>query len=199
MSALMQILDQALGSEAIDDIGNSLGTDRATTQKAVGLAIPVLVSALSRNAADPQGADALETAVTRDHDGSLLDSLGSLLGGGQGGAGAAILGNILGGRRDSVQSGIGGATGLDAAAVGKLLVMLAPIVMAALGRARQQDGGSDIADILGGAQAHVQQQSPQATDFLSQMLDQNHDGSAIDDIARLGMGMLCGMMRGKQQ
>jgi hypothetical protein len=45
----------------------------------------------------------------------------------------------------------------------------------------------------------VQQQSPQATDFLSQMLDQNHDGSAIDDIARLGMGMLGGMMRGKQQ
>jgi len=199
MSALMQILDQALGTQAIDDIGSHLGADRATTQKAVGLAIPVLVSALSRNAADPQGAAALETAVSRDHDGSLLDSLGGLLGGGQGGAGAAILGNILGGRRDSVQSGIGGATGLDAAAVGKLLVMLAPIVMAALGRARQQEGGSDITDILGGAQAHVQRQSPQATDFLSQMLDQNHDGSAIDDIARLGMGMLGGLMSGKKQ
>ena len=68
--------------------------------------------------------------------------------------------------------------------------------MGALGRASQQGGGG-LDEILGGAQAHVEQRAPQATDLLSQMLDSNHDGSALDDVARIGMGML-GSLFGKK-
>lgn len=236
MSELMQILGQALDGQAVDQISNQLGMDRDSAQNAIGLAIPVLVGALSRNASTPEGARALESAVERDHDGSILDNLGGLLGGGGGGdllggggagggllgqvlgsvlgggggapaqsdgggllgggIGAAILRHVLGGRQAGVEQGVGRATGLDAATVGQLLAILAPIVMGALGRARQGGGGLD--SILGGAQQEVQQQAPAANDFLTQILDQNRDGSSLDDVARMGAGILGGLFGGRK-
>jgi hypothetical protein len=219
-SPLMQILDQALSGGAVDQIGAQLGVDRDTAQSAVSMAVPVLLEALSRNASTPDGAAALESAVERDHDGSILDSLGGLFGGGGGGGGlgqvlggilggggnapppeaggafgggigAAILRHVLGGRQSNVEQGVGRATGLDPASVGQLLAILAPIVMGALGRARQ--GGGGLGSILGGAQEQVQQRAPGATDFLTQILDQDRDGSSLDDVARMGAGILGGL------
>ena len=194
MSAMMQILEQTLGAQDVEQIGSRLGVDGATAQKAIALSIPVLLEALSRNAAHPEGARALENAVERDHDGTILDDLGSLLGGRS--AGEAILPHVLGGRQQNVQERIGRASGLDAATVGQLLAMLAPIVLGALGRARQQ-GDGDLGSILGGARAQVQRQAPQATDILSGILDANHDGSALDDVARMGIGLLGGLFSKK--
>jgi len=192
---MMQILGQTLGAQDVEQIGSRLGVDGATAQKAIALSIPVLLEALSRNAAHPEGARALENAVERDHDGTILDDLGSLLSGG-GSGGEAILPHVLGSRQQNVQERIGRASGLDAAAVGQLLAMLAPIVLGALGRARQQ-GDGDLGSILGGARAQVQRQAPQATDILSGILDANHDGSALDDVARMGISVLGGLFNRK--
>jgi hypothetical protein len=190
MSSMMNILGQTLSDDVVAQIGGQLGVDRATAQKAVGLSIPVLVEALSRNASDPAGAQSLEQAVRRDHDGSILDNLGGLLGGGaQGGLGGAILGHVLGGKQNSVQERIGRATGLDAGAVGQLLAILAPIVLGALGRA-SQGGGGGLGSVLGGARQEVQAQAPQSTDLFTTILDANKDGSALDDVARMGAGVL---------
>jgi hypothetical protein len=207
MSALMQILDQALGGDTVEQIGSQLGMDPATAQSAVSLAIPVLVQALSRNAASPDGAQALESAVARDHDGSILDQLGGLLGGGLlgggggqsglGSMGSAILGHILGGSQGNVEQGIGRATGLDPGSAGQLLAILAPLVMGALGRARQQGGGG-LEAILGGAQQQVQQQAPESRGLLATILDSNQDGSALDDVARMGAGLLGGLFGGRK-
>jgi hypothetical protein len=235
MSELMQILDQALSGHTVDQISSQLGVDRDSAQNAIGLAVPVLLGALSRNASTPEGARALENAVERDHDGSILDNLGGLLGGGGGGLlgggggggllgqvlggvlgggggqepaqggggllgggiGEAILRHVLGGRQASVEQGVGRATGLDAGSVAQLLAILAPIVMGALGRARQSGGGG-LDSILGGAQQQVQQQAPGANDFLSGVLDANRDGSSLDDIARMGAGLLGGLFGGKK-
>jgi hypothetical protein len=189
MASMMNILGQTLSDDVVGQIGGQLGVDRATAQTAVGLSIPVLVEALSRNASDPAGAESLEQAVRRDHDGSILDNLGGLLGGGaQGGLGGAILGHVLGGKQSSVQERIGRATGLDAGAVGQLLAILAPIVLGALGRASQ--GGGGLGSVLGGARQEVQAQAPQSTDLFTTILDANKDGSALDDVARLGAGVL---------
>ena len=85
---------------------------------------------------------ALFGALSRDHDGSLLDDIGGFLGGSLGGAkaaaGAAILGHILGGKQGSVETGLSRASGLDGATIAKLLPLLAPIVMGVLGRLSRQ-------------------------------------------------------------
>src|SRR5688572_19085327 len=105
----LDTLTQHLTPATIQQISASLGTDPATTSNAVSLALPVIFSGLARNASNPQGAAALGQALN-DHDGSILDNLGSVLGGGGGGGGGiggAILGHIFGSRRAPVEEGVG--------------------------------------------------------------------------------------------
>jgi hypothetical protein len=196
MASIMDSLSQILDSGAVGQIADELGVDQATAQNAVSAAIPMIVGGLARNAADPGGADALHGALTRDHDGGLLDDLSGFLGGGTAAStGMSILGHLFGGRQGGVASTLGQSTGLDGATAAKLLAMLAPVVMAALGKARAQHGldSGGLTDMLGGARAQMEQSSPGAFGMLSSILDSNHDGSVADDVARLGGDLLGGL------
>jgi hypothetical protein len=66
-----------------------------------------------------------------------MGGLGDLLGGALGGK---LLGHILGGRRPDVEQTVAQHSGLDPQQVGRLLMVLAPIVMGVLARRKQQDG-----------------------------------------------------------
>ena len=197
MSSLMQILGNALDGQAVERIAGELGVDSQSASTAINMALPILIGGLSRNAATPEGAGALDGALARDHDGSILDDLGSLVMGSQGGVGQAILGHILGVRQEPAQDGISRATGLDGATVSRLLALLAPIVMGALGRARGAQGPeAGLGGLLGGAQEHYQQQASPGMDLLGLIFDREHDGSISDDVARLGAGLLGGLLGG---
>jgi hypothetical protein len=145
MSSVLDAVHQALGPDTIQQLSGALGTDSAATSHAVSLALPALLGGLAHNASQPDGAVALDNALTQ-HDGSILDNLGGMLGGAGSGGGAlsgiggAILGHIFGGRRGSVEEGVGKASGLNAAQVAQLMAMLAPIVMGVLGRMKQTKG-----------------------------------------------------------
>lgn len=146
MSSVLDAVRQQLGPDTIQQLSGALGADPGTTSNAVSLALPALLGGLAHNAAQPEGAAALDNALNQ-HDGSILDNLGGMLGGGGGaggsalgGIGGAILGHIFGGRRGSVEEGVGKASGLDAAQVAQLMAMLAPIVMGVLGRMKQSKG-----------------------------------------------------------
>ena len=141
MSSILDAVQQQLGPDTIQQMSNALGADPNATSNAVSLALPALLGGLSQNAAEPQGAAALDNALNQ-HDGSILDNLGGLLGGatGGGGIGGAILGHIFGGRRTTVEQGVGRGSGLNAAQVAQLMAMLAPIVMGVLGRMKQKKG-----------------------------------------------------------
>lgn len=146
MSSVLEEVHQALGPDTIQQLSGALGTDSAATSNAISLALPALLGGLAHNAAQPAGAAALDNALDQ-HDGSILDNLGGMFGGAGnagggalGGIGGAILGHIFGGRRGSVEEGVGKASGLDAAQVAQLMAMLAPIVMGVLGRMKQTKG-----------------------------------------------------------
>ena len=199
MNSLFDLVTQQLGGSNLGQISRQIGADESTTQSAIGMALPVLIGALARNASQPAGAAAIDRAL-ENHDGSVLDDLGSLLGGGVNArAGAGILGHVLGGKRAPVEQGIGRATGLSPQQVGKLLIVLAPIVMAALSRMRQQHA-ADAADpgvgaVLQREQQEVARRAPEAGG-LAGMLDRNDDGSIVDDLARMAPGMLGGLFGG---
>lgn len=192
MASLLDGLMQQLGGDTMRQMSQHLGTDDATTQKAVGAALPALVGALARNAQSPDGAASLAGALDRDHDGSVLNDLPALLGSGGGGASASILGHILGGKQSAVAGGIGAATGLDAAKSGQLLSMLAPIVMAALGQAKRTNGldAGGLASMLGAERSAMSGQGGGALGSLMNLIDRDNDGSVVDDIG----GMLGKMM-----
>jgi hypothetical protein len=200
MPSITDLLGQTLDPDTVAQIGDQVGLDPDTAQSAVSAAIPMILAGLARNAASPQGADQLHGALQRDHDGSLLDDLGGFLGGGAASSiGGAILGHVFGGRRGSMEDTLGRSTGIDGASAAKLLAMLAPIVMAALGRARAQNGlnSGGLTDLLGGEQARMRQASPDGFGMLTSMLDADGDGKIDDGIAQMG-GSLLGSLFGRR-
>lgn len=185
MSSITEDLLQQLSGSALTQVGNQLGTDRATASKAVGVALPVILAALAKNASNSGGATSLATALGRDHDGSILNDVPGALTNFQTGAGAGILKHVLGGNHETVAAGVGQASGLDTGKATALLTMLAPLVMGALGRA-QRSGNLDsggLAAMLGQERAQSAANAPAALGGLMGMLDRNKDGSVVDDIA----------------
>ena len=200
-----ELLSQLQGAP-LQQIASQLGTNPSQAQSAVAAALPMLLGALGRNAAQPQGAADLFGALQRDHvgraagGGGLGDLLGSVLGGMGGGGvgasadGASILGHIFGGNQQRAEAGLGQATGLGANA-GQLLQILAPIVMAFLAQ-RTQAGGMDagsLGAVLGREHAQVRQQGGVGGDLLGSLLDQDGDGQVgLGDLIKLGGGLLGG-------
>jgi hypothetical protein len=78
-------------------------------------------------------------------------------------------------------------SGLDAGTAGKLLENLAPVLMGFLGQ-QKRAGGLDaggLAKMLGQERANATAQSSGAMGFISSLLDQDGDGSVVDDLADL--------------
>lgn len=188
MSFITDMLMQQLSGNAVSQISQKLGVDQGVASQAIAMAAPLLMSALARNASNPQGAQALHQALSQDHNGSILDNVTGFLGGNpQAANGAGILGHVLGDQRSAVQNGLAQQTGLDANASGQLLEMLAPMVMGAVGKTQQQQGldVSGLASLLGNNQQAAQAASPDMMGMLSGLLDMNKDGNPIDDIGRI--------------
>ena len=193
--ALLDMLGQQLQGNTLTQISQQLGTDEGTTAKAVALALPMLVGGLARNAATDQGAAALDQALTRDHDGSLLDAPDRAVADPMAFGGGGILGHIFGQRQAPVEQGVAKATGLDAQKAGKLLMILAPIVMAALARARTGQGATNASagSVLQREQSSLERQVPGGLGGLASILDRDGDGQIADDIANLAAGKLGGL------
>jgi hypothetical protein len=188
MSFITDMLMQQLSGNAVSQISQKIGADTGMTSQAIAMATPLLMSALARNASNPQGAQALHQALNQDHNGGILDNVAGFLGGNpQAANGAGILGHVLGDQRGAVQNGLAQQTGLDANASGQLLEMLAPMVMGALGKTQQQQGldVNGLASMLGNHQQTAQASSPDMMGMLSGLLDMNKDGNPMDDIGRI--------------
>jgi hypothetical protein len=182
--SLLETLQQRLGGQAVNTISRQLGADPGTTSNAIDAALPLLLSAVARNASNPSQAQSLNQAIEKDHDGSILDNVPGFLSQGGGGAGAGILQHVLGGRQQTVQTGLSQATGLDAGKTGQLLTMLAPLVMGALGRAKREKGldSNGLSTMLTGEHEQLKEQSPGVMGALSRFLDHNNDGNVMDDV-----------------
>ncbi|HEX4956173.1 MAG TPA: DUF937 domain-containing protein [Thermoanaerobaculia bacterium] len=202
MSQLLDDLMGQLGGSGLDQIGAAIGVDRQGAASAVQSALPLLLGALANNTATEDGAASLYNALGRDHDGGILDDLMGFLGGasgGGGGMGDAILGHILGGRRGAAEEQVARSSGISLEGAGRLLAILAPILMGLLGR-NQRSGGLDVgglAGLLGRERDAAAERSPDLFGMLGQVLDTNRDGSMLDDAARLGAGLLGGLLKGR--
>jgi len=190
MNVITQMITQQLAGAASRQIAARLGVSESTANTGVQLAVPLIVAALARNASQPQGAQDLHQAIADDHDGSILNNLTGYLGNPQQGDGAGILGHVLGDQRSSVESNVAQATGMDQAAAGNLMEIVAPLVMGTLGKTQRQNNldSSGLADYLG-QQQQAQAATPGVMGILNSMLDSNQDGSMTDDLARMAGGL----------
>jgi hypothetical protein len=196
MTQFMDVITQSIGGDTTRQISRQLGADEQTTQTAISAALPLLLTALARNSSNPEGAQSLHSALSQDHDGSILGDLGGLLGNPQASQGAGILKHMLGGRQPVAEQAVSRASGLDTQRTAQLLMMLAPIVMGVLGRQQRQAqlGPSALGASLGSERERLAQKSPDLMGMATQLLDSNHDGSFMDELGGIA-GKLFGNKR----
>lgn len=104
-----------------------------------------------------------------------------------------MLKHILGGKRGAVEAGIGKAAGLQGDGAGKLLKMLAPMVLGALGKQQRSSNldASGMADFLGQQRREVESREPKSAGILGKLLDADGDGDVdLGDLAKQGAGLL---------
>lgn len=136
-------LNELLSQIPMDQIAQQLGISTEEAAQATQAALPALVHGMQANAQDAGGAASLEGAL-QDHAGRLssggLDVENVDVADGQ-----KIVGNVFGGNTDQVINQLGGLGGLNSGLIGKLLPMLAPIVMGWLGNKFKNAGAGSAA------------------------------------------------------
>lgn len=169
MSGILDILNSDLGKSLVSGVATQTNQSQGKTQEVLNMALPVLMTAMKRNASSPDGAQGLLSALTSKHDGSILDNLGGLFGSGGVDAnvisdGSKILGHVLGNKQGNVENAISAKSGVDAGSVAQILKVAAPILMGMLGsQAKQQNVNSPSAldgllgGLLGGSSAKNEQ------------------------------------------
>ena len=194
-ATLFQQLQQGQG---LQQVSQQLGLDSRQATQAVGSALPLLLGAMGQNASEPQGAQSLLNALQRDHAGAaggggfdLGSILGAVMGGGGGNAtnGAGILGHVFGGQTPQAAEALGQKTGLDSGTSGKLLAILAPIVMSFLAQRFAQGGNAgELSQALG---QETRNAGGGLGSLLGGTLDQDGDGQfGASDLLKLGAGLL---------
>jgi hypothetical protein len=172
----MSAVDDILARIPLADLAARLGVDQATAEQAARQALPALLGGIQANTADAGGASSFASAV-RQHDAALVEG-GVDLAQVDEGDGDKIVGHVFGGQRQEVVQHLGatggGTVGQDL--IGKLLPILAPIVMSWLakklsgGAAAGPASGGGIGDLLGSILAGGRGQQSGGLDGLGDLL-----------------------------
>ncbi len=192
MSGLLDLLNSPMGKQLISGVAGQTQQPENKTADVLSMAMPLLLGAMKKNVSSPDGAAGLMSALSGKHDGSILNDLGSLFGGGVDDSvmqdGAGILGHVFGNKQPQVENALSQKSGLDAGSVAQILKIAAPIVMGFLGKQTAQSNVSDskgmnalLGSMLGG-------QPQENQSLITTLLDADGDGSILDDVAGMVMG-----------
>ncbi len=187
MFSLEDLLGQQQGNEVVNQMSNNLGANPGAVSSAIQMALPMILSGLAKNAAEPQGAESLNQALQKDHNGDVLNDLGGYVNNPNSDAGLGVLGHIFGGKQGAVAQQVSQNSGLNVGQTAQLLITLAPIIMGFLGKKQQQQGldAGGLNSMLQGQQQQMQSSGNPMMDMISGYLDKNNDGSAMDDLATM--------------
>jgi hypothetical protein len=178
----------------LQQIGSQFGiNDPKKTEVATKSAFSVLMGALTKNATQGNGASILSSVLDKDHDGSILDDIAGYFTGNTKVSnpktvdGAGILSHLLGNNSDSIFDQLANVAGIDKNSSASLLEKLAPIAMGMLGKAKKEQNLDEkgLQNILKKTVEPVKNDS-MIGGLLTNFLDQDGDGSVVDDLGRMG-------------
>jgi hypothetical protein len=192
MEGLLDLLNSPIGKQVISGVAGQTGQAENKTADVLSMAMPLLLGAMKKNVSTPDGAQGLMNALSSKHDGSILDDLGGLFGGGVDKTvmddGAGILGHVFGGKQANVENALSQRSGIDAGSIANILKIAAPLVMGILAKQKVENKVSDASgmnNLLGGM---LGGQPEQNQSLLTSLLDADGDGSILDDVAGMVMG-----------
>jgi hypothetical protein len=174
MNILESIMNAGNGA-AVRQLGSQLGLDDAQTASALSALVPALSAGLRQNVQSPDGLSGLVSALSGGahqryiEDPTVLGEAGTVA------DGDGILGHVFGSKDVSrqVAAQAGAQTGLGPDVMKRMLPLVATLVMGAMSRQASSGGGSSLASGAG---------TGGLLEMLGGALDQNRDGSALDDI-----------------
>ena len=188
--SLLDLLTGNTGTQVAEEAQNKFGIDKNQMIALAAVAAPLIISYLRNKANDKNEAEALNHALDKDHDGSILENPAQAVERQE--EGNSILSHIFGQKKADVENSLSQQTGISMSKIGPLLAMLAPVVMGYIGRQKQQNNvnSGGIGDLLGGilGNAHnevQQQQSNPLNDILGSVLgggSQQSSGNPLGDI-----------------
>ena len=173
------VKDQVKG-QLIGHMGNLLGNEGGKATSAVDSMIPALLNGISGSASTNEGANSLFGAI-QNQDDSLLDNMGSMLGGGQAATlvdnGNSVLSSLFGsGGLGKLAGALSAFSGVSKGGTSSLMGMLAPIILGVLKRKVMGDGlnASGLSSMLSSQSNNISASMPQglgdqlnASGFLS--------------------------------
>lgn len=188
------VKDQVKG-QLIGQMGNLLGNEGGKATGAVDSMIPALLNGMTGTANTDEGAGKLFGAI-QDQDDSLLDNLGSMLGGGQASTvidnGNSVLSNLFGsGGLGKLAGALSAFSGVSKGGTSSLMGMLAPIVLGVLKRKVMGDGlnAGGLASMLSSQSNNIGASLPQG---LTDQLNTSGFLSGLGGIGGAGAGLAAG-------
>lgn len=164
---LIDIVKQQFTSDVLDKVASLLGENKNSINNGLDIVLPSVLGGMANKATDINGAQSLLTSITSgNHDGSILSSLGSLLGGGsatQGfmNSGSGFVSSLFGNKLSSIIDFISSHTGIKSSSATSLMSMAAPLLMGSIGK--QLGGNASVAtlmSLLGSQLPHIQAALP---------------------------------------
>ena len=186
---ILDIFSSLLDSN-IDKIQDSLGEKDKKNEilSAASVALPTMLEALNKNTNSKDGAKSLADALEKDHDGTKLNDVGSLISNYQSENGTGILKHMFGDKESQVTNTISKSSGLDTSSTLKLMSMLAPLVLEYLGKTKKEqnldaDGVSGLTTMISGFLGSSNHGNIMET--ITNLLDSNKDCNVMDDAVNL--------------
>lgn len=173
--SLIDLLTGSTSNQVAEQAENKFGISRNQIIALLAVAAPLVISYLRNKSQDAKEAEALNNALDKDHDGSILDDASQAES--RQAEGGSILDHVFGGQKSTVENQLSQNTGISIDKIGPILAMLAPVIMGYIGKEKQQNnvGAGGLGDLLGGilgnasSQAQTQQSNP-LNDILGSVL-----------------------------
>ncbi|MCP9200302.1 DUF937 domain-containing protein [Gramella sp. GC03-9] len=189
MASILDLLNTQTGEALIKTASDKTTESKETVSAALGMALPLLLSAMKRNLDSEEGAASLHSALKNEkHNGSLLEQSNSLDPDYLQNEGEKIVNHILGAqKKDQLSSALSPALNIKKDDLSAIIQMAAPILLSILGNQQRKDGvGPDgLKDLLGTV---LGSNTSHDTSLLESLLDKDGDGSVIDDIGGMILG-----------
>lgn len=188
---ILSILNSLQDKQAVNELTKSIGGNSDQVKKAVELGLPMLMQAMNNNAKTPQGAAALAKALDQHKEDPVEDVL-SFLKGVDVNDGKKILGHVFQQKTSSVKKNLAAQTGMSSNQVENLLAQLAPVVLGALGKEKNQKGVDAngltsmipmITGLLGSGS------NKDLMGMATKLLDADGDGDIMDDVSKMLGGL----------
>ena len=184
-----------LNDKDLGKLSSQLGVNENDVKLGLVSALPAILQALNKNTQTAEGAESLNKALEK-HDGSVLNNLSGYLNNPDLNDGVGILIHLFGNQTENVAKAVSKSSGLDSNGSIKMLQILAPLVLGALGKQKKDNNldasGLDALTSMLALNLGSNEQTSGIMGLVTNLLDSNKDGAIVDDLLGLASKFLGG-------